>query len=226
MKLILTCEHGGNHIPKKYKSYFKENQSILSTHKGFDLGALNLFKALKPLSDYSNFSTTSRLLIELNRSLHHRNLFSEYSKPIPKAEKSILINQYYLPYRNEVEQAIKKFIEMEKQVLHISVHTFTPIINTVERNCDIGLLFNSSNSAEKGFCKQMKSEIKRLNPNLKTRYNYPYLGRADGFTTYLRKRFPENYLGIELEVNQKFSKNNKLDSSIKQSLFEALGQLI
>ena len=80
--------------------------------------------------------------------------------------------------------------------------------------------------AEKGFCKQMKSEIKRLNPNLKTRYNYPYLGRADGFTTYLRKRFPENYLGIELEVNQKFSKNNKLDSSIKQSLFEALGQLI
>ncbi len=226
MKLVLTCEHGGNQISKKYSSFFIDNQEVLNTHKGFDLGALDMFNTLKQLSDYSNFSETSRLLIELNRSLHHRNLFSEYSKPLSESEKSILVNNYYLPYRNEVEKAIKDFIEMKEHVLHISVHTFTPIISNIERNCDIGLLYNSSNSAEKSFCKQMKSEIKRLNPNLEIRYNYPYLGKADGFTTYLRKQFSENYLGIELEINQKFSKNNKLDSSIKQTLFEVLDQLI
>lgn len=34
--------------------------------------------------------------------------------------------------------------------------------------------------------------------------NYPYRGRADGFTTQLRKRFPiKAYAGVELEVNQK-----------------------
>lgn len=59
MKIVLTCEHGGNHIPKVYKSYFKENLDILETHKGYDLGAIDVFNALKPLSDYSKFSKTS-----------------------------------------------------------------------------------------------------------------------------------------------------------------------
>jgi len=36
------------------------------------------------------------------------------------------------------------------------------------------------------------------------RRNYPYAGKNDGFTTYLRRRFPSDaYLGIELEINQK-----------------------
>ena len=194
MKLVLTCEHGGNHIPKKYNSYFNENQSILNTHKGYDLGSLDLFKTLKPLSDYSKFNETSRLLIELNRSLHHNNLFSEFSKPISKQEKQHLFNRYYIPYRNDIENVIENFIERGERVLHISVHSFTPILNNVERNCEIGLLYDSSNANEKQFCKQLKREIKTLNPDLNVRYNYPYLGKADGFTTYLRKQFPENYL--------------------------------
>ena len=33
--------------------------------------------------------------------------------------------------------------------------------------------------------------------------NYPYLGKADGFTTSLRQEFQERYIGIELELNQK-----------------------
>ncbi|MEO8932838.1 MAG: N-formylglutamate amidohydrolase, partial [Xanthomarina sp.] len=54
------------------------------------------------------------------------------------------------------------------------------------------------------------------------RFNYPYLGKADGFTSYLRKQFPKNYLGIEIEVNQKFSKNNVIDSQLKQNLYGLL----
>ena len=41
-------------------------------------------------------------------------------------------------------------------------------------------------------------------PALKVRRNYPYTGKSDGFTAYLRRRFPPAaYLGIELEINQK-----------------------
>jgi hypothetical protein len=57
------------------------------------------------------------------------------------------------------------------------------------------------------------------------RYNYPYLGKMDGFTTYLRKQFISNYIGIELEVNQKYVKENKLDVEICELLrcsFEGL----
>ena len=36
------------------------------------------------------------------------------------------------------------------------------------------------------------------------RRNYPYAGKGDGLTSYLRQRFAHgDYLGIELEVNQR-----------------------
>ena len=221
LKLILTCEHGGNVIPEKYASYFK-NKIILNTHRGFDLGALDLFEYLKELSDISQASTTSRLLIELNRSLHHNNLFSEFSKGLSPIEKEQLIHSYYLEYRNKVENQIRKFIATGETVIHISVHSFTPILNKNLRNCDIGLLFDSKKTLEKQFCQLFKAAILKKQPEYRIRFNYPYLGKADGFTSYLRKQFTENYLGIELEINQKFSKNNVMDSQLKETLYAVL----
>ncbi|PWI31407.1 N-formylglutamate amidohydrolase [Flavobacteriaceae bacterium LYZ1037] len=219
MKLVLTSEHGGNLIPKAYASLFINQQALLNTHRGYDLGSLDLFNYLKPLSSFSLSSTTSRLLIELNRSLHHKNLFSEFSMNLSLEEKEQLIKAYYLVYRNNVEKQIKYFIDSGETVLHVSVHSFTPILNEVIRNCDIGLLFDSRKASEKLFAKTLKKSLIKENPNYSVRFNYPYLGKADGFTTYLRKQFQENYLGIELEINQKFSENNKVDAQLKQSLF-------
>jgi predicted N-formylglutamate amidohydrolase len=225
MKVVLTCEHGGNEIPVHQQHLFSLNKQILHTHKGLDLGALDLFNRLKPLADFSKASTTSRLLIELNRSLHHKNLFSDYSKTLSTSEKKELIASYYLVYRNEVENSIRSYIKEGNEVLHISVHSFTPILNSIERNCDIGLLYNSSHTKEKAFCNLLKKKILAQNSLLNVRYNYPYLGKMDGFTTYLRKQFISNYIGIELEVNQKYVKENKLDVEICELLgcsFEGL----
>jgi predicted N-formylglutamate amidohydrolase len=198
MKIILTCEHGGNEVPKHLQHLFLSNKQILHTHKGLDLGALDLFNQLKPLAYFSISSTTSRLLIELNRSLHHKNLFSEFSKTLSTSEKKELIDSYYLGYRNKVESSIKNYIKEGNEVLHISVHSFTPILNSIERNCDIGLLYDSSNTDEKEFSHEFRKKILEQNSLLKVRYNYPYLGKMDGFTTYLRKQFPCSYIGIEI----------------------------
>jgi predicted N-formylglutamate amidohydrolase len=224
MKIILTCEHGGNEIPKKYATYFKNREAVLKTHRGFDLGALDVFKHLKSLAEASFFSKTSRLLIELNRSLHHKNLFSEFSKSLSKEEKLEVIKEY-TSYRNSVENAVQQLIYNKETVVHISVHSFTPVLNSAERNCDIGLLFDSRKTKEKEFCKLLKSEIIRKESTLKVRYNYPYLGKADGFTTSLRKQFPENYLGIEIEINQKFSNTNIMSDFMKQTVFKAINSL-
>lgn len=222
MKLILTCEHGGNDIPKRYQTYFKGSQLVLNSHRGFDLGALDLFKTLEPLADYTLHSEISRLLIELNRSLHHPKLFSEFTKTLPEADKTALIQSHYLVYRNQVETTIRQWIESGEPVLHISVHSFTPVLNNTERHADIGLLYDSKNAAEKTFCKKFKNALKTAHPNLNVRFNYPYLGKADGFPTYLRKQFPSNYIGIEIEVNQKYVENNQLQSELKTSIFSAL----
>lgn len=226
MKLIITCEHGGNEIPSQYKKAFKAHKHVLETHRGFDLGALDVFEYLKPLSVYSKSSTTSRLLIELNRSLHHKQLFSEYSRALSLKEKESIISTIYVPYRNEVESKISSLISKKDTVLHLSIHSFTPTLNGVERSCDIGFLYDSSHILEKEFSAEFKAQLKTITPNINVRYNYPYLGKADGFTTYLRQKFKQHYLGIEIEINQKYSNSNQMSQHIKDTLLVALKNVI
>lgn len=225
MKLILTCEHAFNTIPQEYQDLFINAEEILESHRGYDPGALDLFNELKDLADFSFYHETGRLLVEVNRSKGHSNLFSEFTKNLSGKQKNEILIQYYFPYRDSVEKQISSIIEKGEKVLHLSVHTFTPKLNEEIRNTDIGLLYDPTRSEEKEFSKKLKQNLKNQNPELKIRFNYPYLGKADGFTTYLRKKFLENYLGIELEVNQKFVSQNQMDHQIKNAVFLALKEV-
>jgi len=121
-----------------------------------------------------------------------------------------------------VEALISKILEKGEKLLHVSVHSFSPELDGSIRNTDIGLLFDPKNAEEKNYCKILKKELLLLGPQFKVRFNYPYLGKADGFTTYLRKKYPKNYLGIELEINQKYSVDNKMEAALKDRIFQAL----
>lgn len=218
MKILLTCEHGGNQIPAIYKDLFLKAGNILNSHRGYDPGAIDLFFHLEELADFSIYSTTSRLLIELNRSIGHPQLFSEITKPLSKEVKREIASGYYFPYRELVEEQIAEWLKAGERVIHLSVHTFTPELNGVIRNADIGILYDPDKSAEKKRAKIIKAALNEVDRNLVVRHNYPYKGKADGFTTYLRKKFPEGYSGIELEVNQKFVENRVMESRISKNL--------
>lgn len=224
MKLLLTCEHASADIPKEYQFLFKEEPSVLKTHEAYDPGAFDLFQELKPLADFSFYHSTGRLLIEVNRSEHHPKLFSRFSRKLNKEEREKLKSNYYFPYRNRVEQQIDHFLKNDEKVIHLSVHSFTPVLNDEVRNCDIGLLYDPIRSSEKEFCKQWKKEIEHS--KFKVRMNYPYLGKSDGFTTYLRKKFGQMYSGIELEVNQKFVSEDKMDDRLKKMLKASVQKLV
>ncbi len=80
MKLILSCEHSGNALPQQFKFIKDENDLVGNTHRAYDPGAFKLLQELLKIANDSFYYKFSRLLIEPNRSLHHRNLFSEYFK--------------------------------------------------------------------------------------------------------------------------------------------------
>lgn len=225
MKLVLTCEHSGNLIPKDYLSLFKGADEVLNSHRGFDPGAHDLFSFLRKLADYSIEHQVSRLLVEINRSLGNPQLFSEFTRSLSEDEKVCVLNTYYHPYRNEVDQRIQHFISKGEQVLHLSIHSFTPILKGETRNADIGLLYDPGRREEKLFSQFVKKQLLQESPGLKVRFNYPYLGKADGFTTFLRRKFPKNYLGIEVEVNQKFVIQDQFPSELKSSILKAVSDV-
>jgi predicted N-formylglutamate amidohydrolase len=200
-EMILTCEHGGNRIPKEFRPAFSRARRALDSHRGLDIGALALARLVsKNLGAPLFHSEVSRLLIDLNRTLGHENSFSDYSRSLSDEQKRRIVSRHYLPYRERVERAVKR----QKQFcLHVSIHSFTPVLHGVKRNCEIGILFDPKRKSEMQFAENLRDHLATLAPDLRVRFNYPYRGTSDGFPTTLRKSRPASrYAGIEIEVRQ------------------------
>lgn len=226
-KLILTCEHANNLVPKELKKNFLPYHDLLNTHWGYDIGALDLANSLKKMADFHQFAKYSRLVIDLNRSLHHRNAFSFITKNLASTMKEMIMVKYYEPYRKKVFSTIADFIQNDFFVLHLSIHSFTPIFKQKERNCDIGLLYDPTHLLEAQFCRSLKQQLMKINFALRIRLNYPYTGKADGFTSFLRKKFLNNYIGIEIEMNQKiFIKKDLVKCNINDNLLKGLQTML
>jgi predicted N-formylglutamate amidohydrolase len=225
LRIFITCEHGGNRVPRHFAPFFCKQDDLLESHRGYDTGALELARTLAggmnaPLS----FSKVTRLLIDLNRSPHNLRRFSEFTKKLSANEKAAIENLYYVPYRDEVQSALRRAIEEGGKAIHISVHTFVPVMAGKIRVADIGFLCDPSRKNEVAFCITWQKTLCQLQPDLKIRRNYPYRGTSDGFTSHLRNLFSEkSYLGIELEVSQKFPLGDKARwLKLKQALLNSL----
>jgi predicted N-formylglutamate amidohydrolase len=148
-------------------------------------------------------STISRLVIDLNRSLGHPQLFSAATRGAPATFRAKIIEQHYRPYRVQVERLVRQAVSRRRRVIHISSHSFTPELDGKVRRADVGLLYHPGRHGEAELCARWKAAIAQLAPELRVRRNYPYAGKGDGLTSYLRRCFPASaYVGIELEVNQ------------------------
>lgn len=208
IKLFLSCEHGGHHIPELYQPRFAGCQAVLESHRGWDKGALDLFHALNRVPvHFSHHSEVSRLLVDLNRSLHKRSLFSAYTKGLSGEEKQQILNEFYFPFRTVFAEKIAEAVDSNHEVFHVSVHSFTPVLNGEVRNADIGLLYNPAHGREKEMALKWKTVLHAKAPHLSVRFNYPYLGKTDGHVAPLRQKFGKAYAGIELEMNNKHAES-------------------
>ncbi|MGH8467467.1 MAG: N-formylglutamate amidohydrolase [Gammaproteobacteria bacterium] len=202
--VIVTCEHASRRVPFRYRALFRGQEAVLKTHRGSDLGALRLARELATALEAPLFAgSVSRLLIDLNRSLHHLKVYSAITRACTENDRRRLAANYYLPYRNAVEQWIAHRARRGRTVLHLSIHSFTPVLDGQVRHADIGLLYDPRRALERTLCGAWRRALCRAAPALTLRLNYPYRGKTDGFTAYLRQRFPSSaYLGVEIEVNQ------------------------
>jgi predicted N-formylglutamate amidohydrolase len=201
---LITCEHGGNRIPAPYRRLFRGRRALLATHRGYDPGALAMAKTLAsafkaPLVS----STVSRLLVDLNRSIGHPQLFSAATRGMPAELRAKIVERHYRPYRAQVEGLVEQATSRGRRVIHISSHSFTPVLNGDVRRADVGFLYHPGRRHERELCARWKTALATAVPELRMRRNYPYAGKGDGLTSYLRGRFRRGaYVGIELEVNQ------------------------
>jgi predicted N-formylglutamate amidohydrolase len=217
MKLMLTCEHASNKLPAAFKKAVPAE--VLKTHRAYDIGAVQVFRKLVKFAkpEFYCEGKFSRRFVDLNRTITNKSAFSEYYDALEARNKSaakkakVQATAYWQEYR----AAIGKFVDSalkpktraarsEPEIVHLGIHSFTPVLNGKVRNADIGILYDPTRPQERAYANVIKAEIKRLYPAMKVRFNYPYKGTSDGLTTTLRKKFGQRYVGIEIEINQKF----------------------
>ena len=203
--LVLTCEHAVATIPARYAGLFEGAERILASHRGYDRGALELARVLARRSRTPLIAgRASRLLVDLNRSESHPDCFSSYTKALPPHERERILEAYHRPHRDRVRESIARAAR-RAPVLHVGVHSFTPVRSGQPRSADVGLLYDPRRDPERALAAAWKRALREARPTLRVRSNYPYRGTADGLTTTLRRELaPEVYLGLELEVSQRF----------------------
>ena len=147
--VIVTCEHGGNRIPAPYRPLFRGQGALLDSHRGYDPGALVMAKALASACQAPLVaSTVSRLLIDLNRSIGHPQLFSAATRDTPTETRAQIVERHYRPYREQVERLVRHAVSRGHRVIHISSHSFTPELDGKVRGADVGLLYDPGRRGE------------------------------------------------------------------------------
>ena len=225
---IVSCEHGGNDIPTPYAALFRGRARLLASHRGYDPGALLTARDLaRALHATLVVARVSRLLVELNRSPGRQFRFSPIMRNAPRDVRDDVCRRHYLPYRDKVEAFVAHAIASGVRVVHVSSHSFTPLLDGIVRHGDVGLLYDPARIRERDLCVRWQRALAALRPDWIVRRNYPYLGKSDGFTSYLRKRYDAaSYLGVELEVNQKHVRGGDVPAGERASIVAALRQAL
>ena len=215
---MLTCEHASNRLPAAFKEDVPAE--ILKTHRAYDIGALQVFRKLVKFAKPEFFceGKFSRLFVDLNRTITNKSAFNEFHKVLAARDRVAAdkikraATAYWAEYREKIEVFVKSSLDSagpspdrpaDADIVHLGIHSFTPVLDGNVRNTDIGILYDPARPLERAYAQVIKDEIKRLYPAMKVRFNYPYKGSSDGLTTTLRKKFGPRYVGIEIEINQK-----------------------
>jgi predicted N-formylglutamate amidohydrolase len=89
-------------------------------------------------------------------------------------------------------------------VLHVGVHSFTPVLNGVKRKPDVAVLYDPRRPSEVELASAWSLALSVALPSRVVRRNDPYRGSGDGLPTALRRELSAaSYVGIELEINQR-----------------------
>lgn len=215
--VILTCEHATPRVPPELRTIYRGCRDLLNSHRGFDKGAWWVAERLaQRIRSPLYGAKVSRLVIDHNRSLNHPSLHGSAVNQLSLDQRQHLIEQYYLPFRNQVRTAIEHTIATrESPVLHLSIHSFTPVLDGRCRTAEIGLLYDPKRLLEADLCARWRQVLASNKFGWRVRRNYPYAGWTDGHTTALRRQFSGRvYAGVEIEINQALVASQQLSTVV------------
>lgn len=148
--LVLTCDHASAFIPRQLQSLGLDEAS-LARHIAYDIGIADVTRHLaRRLDAVAVLSNFSRLIIDPNRKLGTASSIVEVSDGVTVPGNRDLtdeavarrVDTFFKPYHEAVHQAIEARIAGADVPALIAMHSFTPVMEGVQRPWQIGVLWN------------------------------------------------------------------------------------
>lgn len=147
--ILLICDHASNRVPPDID--LSIDTALLDNHIAVDIGAADVTRSLADrLGAPAVLGTVSRLVIDLHRQVDHPGLIpmSSDGHDIPgnrNADRAKRIARFHAPYH----QAIAALVDRHRPRLIVSIHSFTPALETggPQRPWEVGILSNRDRRA-------------------------------------------------------------------------------
>ncbi|MET0412565.1 MAG: N-formylglutamate amidohydrolase [Polyangiaceae bacterium] len=231
--LVLSCEHASNRVPAAYAARFRGGERLLASHRAYDAGALPVAQlCARKLRAPLFAGDVTRLVVDLNRPEGHPALFSHFIAGLDAADREKLLERFHRRHWTAVRSAVEARLGLGSPVLHLSLHSFTPVLRGERRRADVGFLFDPRRRLEKELCDAWRETLRRAlrarGVELTLMHNSPYSGAGAGLTTSLRALLPEKrYAGIEIELNQRlWRRGGATWEALSAALLESLAGLV
>lgn len=147
-RIILTCEHAGDIVPRKL-DLLGMSPDDYKCHYAVDIGVRDVTRYLSGmLNAPAILANYSRLVVDLNRAVDHPTTFAPTGegKPVPgniditAEDKAQRLQELYEPYHNALSGILDRVIGAGTTPVVVSVHSFTPKFFNFARPWEIAFL--------------------------------------------------------------------------------------
>ena len=178
--VLLVCDHASCRFPRALGDLGLD-PFARRCHLAVDIGAGSLTQKLaESLGVTAVIAQYSRLVVDCNRQLMDPGAFLEYgdgilvpgNRNLSQAEKDRRAAAIYWPYHNAIDEQVKRLRSIGPPPAFIAIHSFTPVIDGVAREIQMGVLWDKDSSLSDIFIEQFRAA------GYVTGDNEPYSGRA------------------------------------------------
>ena len=190
-RLLLICDHASNIVPRARGDLGLPHVE-LRRHIGWDIGAASVSRHLVALMNApAVLARFSRLVIDCNRAPDHPGLIPPVSdrtevpgnRDLTAGERAARLAELFVPYHAEIDRQIDRLAAgAGVDPVIVSIHSFTPMMDGVERPWQTGILWNRDPRLAVPLIERLRRE-----PDLVVGDNEPYSAREGfGHTLYTR----------------------------------------
>ena len=203
---FFVCDHATNFVPRSMFG-LGLGKSDLFSHISYDIGALPVAIALALKFEASLiWQNYSRLMIDCNRQLNHEGLIPEVSdnitidgnRSLSEQSRNDRIKLIFKPYHLEIDKRLNHREKKCGQTFFVSVHSFTPTMNRIQRPWEIGVLSDGNEKFS-----LMVFELLRSRYDFCVGFNEPYRVDSKDFTIpehATKRSFPSVLIEIRQDL--------------------------